>query len=443
MNLLKQFNKFESSFPATGPVRVGRGKAHAAALSLGLPTRKSEDWKYTSLKALDEVSWIPAQLNRRPLSLEHSQQIASMLPAGFTNLVFVNGEFIPQHSSPLPGDFTWTESESFDLTPTSSSSSAASFFETLQGVYFQKRFVLNIPPETSLSRPIHILSVNYQQEPVDSAAVSGTMIQVHLTVTVGARAKASIVESYLTLPNSDRTSSEEAGSLTLSNVLTRIALGSSANLSYLRIQRECDSAFHLGQTEFTQEQNSNLESLSLSLGGQLSRHQLQVKLVGPEATSKIYGAYVGRKNQHHDSQTAIQHLVGDCSTKQLYKGLLDGKSRGVFNGKICIARGAQKASSEQLNSNLLLSHLAEVDSKPQLEINADDVKATHGSTVGPLDQEELFYLLSRGIPKSKAIALLSFGFVAETVEEISNPEIKNLAISHLNEVFQKLESINL
>jgi Fe-S cluster assembly protein SufD len=437
MNLLKQFDHFKSIFPASQSVRAAREQAHATVSALGLPTRKSEGWKYTSLKGFSEISWIPAPLKKtllspdvsRQFSQQISLQISAVAQPDFINLVFVNGEFSSEHSSVLPNSLSWNEIDSFEA------DSKFNFFESLQGVYFKKRYVLEIPTETSLTQPIHILSVNVQSEA--SLELSGTMVQTHLTVNIGSRSKISLVESFITEPAPKTTDPS------FSNVLTRINLGASSSLCYLRVQRESDSAFHLGQTDFVQEKDSNLECLSLSLGGQLSRHQLQVKLIGSGATSQVLGAYVGRKNQHHDHQTAILHLIGGCSTQQIYKGLLDGKSRGVFNGKICIARGAQKAQSEQLNSNLLLSAHAEADSKPQLEIEADDVKATHGSTVGPLDPEELFYLLSRGIPRAKAIELLSFGFVAETVEKISNPLLKSLAVSHLHEVFQQLESVRL
>lgn len=437
MNLLSQSATFESQFPLTGRPQELRKKSLAMLHAQGAPTRKSEAYKYTSLKGLVEVPWIPAALSSPLVSSSgapglNSQvvtSIATLKSDDFTNIVFVNGHHIASLSDSLPPEAMWSEETDVSEAEWEAKDTEKSFAETLQDVYFLKRYTLKIVAGVVLQKPIHILVFN---EPV---SVAKKMVQIHLTVSLGARSKASLVESFFGI-------GPHASSYFI-NTISKFSLESNAFLTHLRLQRDSDLAFHLGQSEFVQQADSNLETLHLALGGQLARHQLQVQLKGPGASSQVLGATVGRKSQHHDHQTSIQHLSGHCTTQQIYKGLLDGKSRVVFNGGIRIASGAQKASSEQINANLLLSSEAEADSKPQLEIDADDVKATHGSTCGPLEAEELFYLLSRGISKSKSIELMSFGFVAETLERISDPSLQAWAQVHLGDVFRKLDSVQI
>lgn len=437
MNLLSQTATFESQFPLTGRPHELRKKSLALLQAQGAPTRKSEAYKYTSLKGLVEVPWIPAALSSPQLNIDgapgiNPQVVAAIAPLkspDFTNIVFVNGHHIAGLSDSLPPEAKWSEETDISEAELETKDTEKSFAEILQNAYFLKRFRLKIAAGVVIQKPIHILVFN------EPTSVAKKMVQIHLTVSLGARAKASVVESFFG-------PGPQASSYFV-NAISKFSLASNAFLSHLRLQRDSDLAFHLGQSDFVQQADSSLETLHLSLGGQLARHQLQVQLQGPGASSQVLGATVGRKSQHHDHQTSIQHLSGHCTTQQICKGLLDGKSRVVFNGGIRIASGAQKASSEQINANLLLSSEAEADSKPQLEIEADDVKATHGSTAGPLEAEELFYLLSRGISKSKSIELMSFGFVAEILEKVSDPSLRSWAQLHLGEVFRQLESVQL
>ena len=294
----------------------------------------------------------------------------------------------------------------------------------MHGAYFQKRYQLEIQKESQPVRPIHIIHIHLTDK---------ALVQNHVTVNVGGGAKLSILESFICLDNSVLQ--------TLSNSITKINLFDNSFLCYLRNQNENNLAFHLGKTEIRQSQNSQLEISSLSFGAQLSKHELTIELKGQGASSQVFGAAIGNKQQHHDQQTWIKHSVGYCTTKQLYKTLLDGASRAIFNGKVSIALNAQKAFSEQLNSNLLLSAGAEADSRPQLEILADDVKATHGTTVGQLDEDEIFYLMSRAISRERAIEILSFGFIAETVEQLSDMRLKKVALEQIANAFKNLESL--
>lgn len=419
MKLVSQFEKFNSAQPAS-KISPLRKSAYEECLLLGIPSRKLENWKYTNISTLANIEWIPSNLNQPMPSAKIQGQIKNLIREQHCNIVFVNGIFNSTFSSELPSGVEWKQLHDFPNNDESND-----LFEKLQKVYFKDRYFLKIKKEQAVSKPIHLIYVQ------DSEVLPDQLVQTHVTIELESHAKVTLLESFLGF-------GEKAY---FSNMFANISMGEKSHLSYLRLQNESAQAFHIGQTQIEQFSGSQLQVLNLSLGGVLARHQFTVKMRGPQANSEVLGVYIGRKNQHHDSQTSIQHLVGDCTTSQLYKGLLDGKSRSVFNGQVYIAKGAQKAFSEQLNNNLLLSPNAEADSKPQLEIFADDVKATHGSTVGQLNAEELFYLLSRAIPRPQAIQLLSYGFVAEAIEKVMDTSLKAWATQFLKEAFAELESV--
>ncbi|RYZ67219.1 MAG: SufD family Fe-S cluster assembly protein, partial [Proteobacteria bacterium] len=220
---------------------------------------------------------------------------------------------------------------------------------------------------------------------------------------------------------------------------TEVKVGESAKLAYVRVQGESHEAVNVGRTNFELCKFSQLHSLAFSTGAQLSRHNLVVNLTATDASAIVDGLYVVRGEQHVDNTTVIDHIVGACTTSQHYKGILADTSRAVFNGKVAIQPNAQKANSEQLNNNLLLSRYAEADSKPQLAIYADDVKAAHGSTVGQLNREELFYLESRAIPPSVAIPMMSFGYVSELIYKLEDEFLQSWLNQELREAFSGLK----
>jgi Fe-S cluster assembly protein SufD len=227
---------------------------------------------------------------------------------------------------------------------------------------------------------------------------------------VGRGARASVVESYVTAGPAGRY---------WSNAVTEVVADASCWVEHTRIQRESERAYHIGGTFVAQARDSHYRSFSLAMGGALARHNLQARLNDENVETLLYGLYLTRGGQLVDNHTAIYHDQPNCRSWEVYKGILDDHSRAVFNGKVFVRPEAQKTDAKQTNRNLLLSDAARVDTKPQLEIFADDVKCTHGATVGRLDDIALFYAQSRGVPAREAQRLLTYAFAAEVVGEVA------------------------
>jgi Fe-S cluster assembly protein SufD len=238
--------------------------------------------------------------------------------------------------------------------------------------------------------------------------------------------RVAIVESYISLN----------GGRALSNAVTEIALGDDATVEHTKLLLENDAAFHIGTTRVLQQRSSSYTSFVLSVGDALARNQLDVMLDEEGASCVLDGLYAPSGRQHIDNHTMIDHRKPHCTSKQLYKGVLADRSHAVFNGKVVVRPGAQKTDAQQTNRNLLISNDAAVDTKPQLEIFADDVKCSHGATVGQLDEDAYFYLLSRGIPAQRARALLTYGFASDLLERVQIEPLR-ACLTHL--LLERLE----
>ena len=241
------------------------------------------------------------------------------------------------------------------------------------------------------------------------------MAQPRNLIVIEAAARASVVESYVTLA---------PGRRYFTNAVTEVVSGEGAWTEHTRIQRESESAYHIGLTHVEQAAGSHYRSFTLAMGGAIARHNLHVRLNAPRIETLLYGLYLTRGDQLVDNHTAIHHDHPDCNSWEVYKGVMAGESRAVFNGKVLVRPEAQKTDAKQTNRNLLLSDGARVHTKPQLEIFADDVKCTHGATIGQIDQTALFYLESRGINKALARRLLTYAFAADVLETIEVDEIR-------------------
>jgi len=216
-----------------------------------------------------------------------------------------------------------------------------------------------------------------------------------------------------------------------------ILLEENAKLTHCRIESESAQTAHFRFISIAQQKHSHLDSFALDLGGQMIRTDFITRLLAPQATCMLNGLYITNGKQHVDNHTLIEHASHHCSSRQFYKGIIAGSSRAVFNGKVIVEKDAQATDAAQQNKNLLLSSTAEIDTKPELEIYADEVKCAHGSTVGQLDEEAIFYLRSRGIPEAQARSLMTFAFAEEMLEKLSNKEMalhaKNLVLAKLPE----------
>jgi Fe-S cluster assembly protein SufD len=227
-------------------------------------------------------------------------------------------------------------------------------------------------------------------------------------------AKVTLVESYISTTDAEY----------LTNSVAEVVVGDGATVEHYRLQREGPNAFHVGTTEAHQGRDSHYISFSFATGAALSRINIYTSLAGEGSGATLNGLYMLDGTQHCDHQTRIEHAAPNCFSREIYKGILDGKSHGVFNGKVYVHPEAQKTDGKQSNNNLLLSESARIDTKPQLEIFADDVKCTHGATVGRLDETALYYMKSRGLPAGLARRLLTYAFAAEVLETIELEPLK-------------------
>jgi Fe-S cluster assembly protein SufD len=260
-----------------------------------------------------------------------------------------------------------------------------------------------LPPDTVLRDPIHLLFLSTSHNQTDPVL---SVPRSH--IVVGSGSQVSIVESYASLDKG----------LHFTNALTDVIVGTNCSVDHYKLQRESENAFHIATTYVTQGHDSSYSSHSLSLGGSLARNNLNVVLNGPGADCELNGLYVSKGRQHVDNHTTIDHAKPNCTSRELYKGIMDDTSSGVFNGKIVVRKDAQKTNARQTNKNLLLSKNASINTMPQLEILADDVKCTHGATIGQLNEEELFYLRSRGIDREAARTLLTYAFASELLRSV-------------------------
>jgi len=246
----------------------------------------------------------------------------------------------------------------------------------------------------------------------DYSGKKGEAIFPHFAVVLEAGANATIIERY----------SSKAKCFT--NAAVQIIVEDNASLTHYRVQKDGAEAFNYGVTEVELHRGSKYNSTNINLGGAISRHDIDVKFNAEGGEAWVDGLYMLNDAQHHDTHSTIDHTVPNCTSHQTYKGVLNDKSRGVFNGKVLVREGAHGTDAQQSNKNLLLSNDARVDTKPQLEIFNDDVKCSHGATVGQIEEEELFYLLTRGLPETLAKNLLTYGFAEEVINKIRIESIK-------------------
>ena len=267
---------------------------------------------------------------------------------------------------------------------------------------FGEYHVLRIPKDMSLAEPITI----------GFGGQDGVAIFPHVIVVAEAGSKATIVETYV---------SQAAG---FTNAAVQVFVEDNANVTHYRVQKDAAEHFNYGVTEVSLGRGSRYDATSINIGAGLSRHDIELKFTAEGGEALVDGLYMLNGSQHHDTHSIIDHTVPNCTSHQSYKGVLNDKSRGVFNGKVFVRENAHGTDAQQSNKNLLLSNDARVDTKPQLEIFNDDVKCAHGATVGQLEEEELFYLLTRGLPENLARNLLTYGFAEEIINKIVIEEIK-------------------
>jgi len=390
-----------------------REKAGAVYESLNFPTTRDEEWKYTNVAPIMKVPYrelFDPELNGLNRLTARDVEPFIFAESRDSRLVFVNGAFSRELSSLtalsngcVAGNLSEIPSEHANVTRDHLAAYADyrdATFTALNTASVGDGAFVYIPGGKAVDAPIHLLFISTAEEPVAS--------HTRVLIVAGAGAVATVIESYVSLGEG----------VYFTNAVTEVVVKEDAVITHYRFQQESERAFHIATTQVHQERASNYASYAVSLGAEIARHDLSVALTGENIETTIDGLYVVTGQQHTDSHTSIDHQKPHSVSNQLYKGILDGRSRAIFNGKVFVREGALLTDARQLNKNLLLSSDAHVDTKPQLEIFADDVKCAHGATVGQLESEELFYLSTRGITPERARALLTYGFAEDVINRI-------------------------
>ncbi|OLB07003.1 MAG: Fe-S cluster assembly protein SufD [Gemmatimonadetes bacterium 13_2_20CM_69_27] len=422
---VRDFQAFASNGAAGAPpwLREIREGAIARFTALGFPTMKQEAWRFTSVAPIAETHFtLPG--SRRPQLALRDVAALSALGAG-PRLVFVDGRYEPGLSS-LAGLPEGVQATSLaEATRSGPRGELArrhlaryapwqdSAFAALNTAFLADGAFVHVAADTVLAQPLEVLFLATSGTAVTGAG-GPTVSHPRSLFIVERGARATLMESYASI----------ADGLQWTNAVTETVVGEGARVELYRVQREGRNAYHIATTQSRQERDSYLGLHVLTLGGSLARHDITTVLDGTGAELILNGLYVLGGSQHADHHTVIDHARPHCASHEFFNGVLAERAHGVFNGRIIVRPGAQRTDSKQTNNNLLLSTEARADSQPQLEIYADDVKCTHGSTVGPLDQTALYYLRSRGLSPETAQSLVTYGFAAEILGRMQRPDVR-------------------
>lgn len=395
----------ENEAPAWLQTRREAGRARWVASSK--PTRKTEAWKYTSLQRLEQpfTAARPSQLNAADLPDFGGQRLVFVdgflqgslddisLPAGVRLVRFADADAgQAEHIAAHIGNAVANEKH---------------LFANLNDANLADGLFLELEDNAELTEPLHIVHLSGSSEPAFT-------VNQRLLVVLGANARASVVEHF---GGADKT--------TFTNGITELLLGPGAHLQHSRLHLEEGGAMHIGGVHAKLERDSQLTGFHLALGSDLKRIDIVVEHAGPGAHCELNGIYLLRGAEHVDYHSCIEHAVPHCTSNEVFRGIIGGEARAVFNGRIHIHPDAQKTHAELSNRNLLTSNTAEINTKPELEIYADDVQCAHGTTIAQLDPGMLHYLRTRGVGREEAEVMLSYGFINELVETLDNEAMKD------------------
>lgn len=407
---LEKFERFEREAKHPAWVFPLRKAAISHFAEQGFPTQKDEDWRFTNVTPIVRLPFKPLfePAERIALKPEDLEQF-TFGKLNAHRLVFVNGHFAPGLSTPAPDGF---ELKSLARALADNSPLAQQHlgrhaqaennpFASLNAAFFQDGSFLHLPAGRVLKRPIHLLYLSTVKE-------SGATSSPRNLIVAGANSQATILETY---------ASTVQGSY-FTNAVTEVVLDDGAVVEHCKFQGESPSAFHMAALHAHLGAGCNFISHSFAIGARLSRNTIRTVLAGEGLDCLLNGLYLTRGDQLADHHMVVEHAEPHCNSHEYFNGILDGRSKGVFHGRILVRPAAQKTDAKQTNKNLLLSDEATVDTKPQLEIYADDVKCTHGATVGQLNEESIFYLRARGIGADTARRILIHAFAGEIIERI-------------------------
>jgi len=388
-----------------------RSRAFEKFMELGFPGPKHEEWRFTNVAPIAKSKFMPVASLAVPKISPAEVEKFTFGGLHCTRLVFVNGRYAPELSSlaSLPegttvGSLAEALASQPDIVRTHLSRHATydeNTFTALNTAFMQDGAFVHVPDGKVVEDPIHVLFIS-------SGSGDAFVVHPRNLIIAGNGSQVSLVESYV---------ANGAGAY-FTNAVTEFVLGEQAIVEHDKFQDEAAGAFHIGTIHVHQKRKSNYTSNSIALGGSLVRNNITVVLDDEWCEATLNGLSLATGDQLIDNHTTIDHAKPNCQSHELYKAILTDKSRGVFNGKIFVRKDAQKTDAKQTNKTLLLSDGATIDTKPQLEIFADDVKCTHGATVGQLDEEQLFYLRARGIGEDQARDILTFAFASDVIQRV-------------------------
>ena len=380
----------------------------------GFPTPRHEHWKYTNVAPIEKRVFDTAPPAPAASAVADGRFLDN---AGAPRLVFVDGRIDRELSNAdtlPPGveveEFAHALEHSapfFESRLTRIMSPEKTPFAALNTAFMDTGAAIRVAPQTAVGAPVHLVFVSGSHE--CERAYSPRII-----IAAGAGSRITVVEHFIGLDDT----------VYLDNVVTEIEAAAGATVEHYKVQQASTAAYHIAALEAKLAAGASFHSWAVSLGARLSRHDIDIALDHEHARCSLDGLYMANGRQHVDFHTNVEHTAAHCESREHYKGIVGGRGRGVFNGRVHVHPDAQKTEAHQTNHNLLLSSSAEIDAKPQLEIHADDVKCSHGATIGQLDEQMLFYLHSRGIAESEARAMLIYGFARDVVERIALPELR-------------------
>ena len=410
---------FEARHTGGDELTALRRAALERFVAAGFPTPRNEGWKYTNLRRLESRSFTAA--NAAPFDADE----ALWIDGGGIRVVLVNGHAMPglASSAAQPPGVTiltlgqWTANDPAAVAAflVKHSAPAASTFEDFNTAFSDDGVVIAIADDVVLDQPIYV---------VHQWTGGGSLQMSHprIVVQAGRNSRCAIIEHYL--------GSHDVESLT--NAVVSFEIEAGARLTHYRIQQESLRGFHIGNIRAQLGRDSHYASHNLALGASIGRVDIKALLAGSGADASLRGLFAPAGTQHLDTHTLVDHIAPHTTSEEEYRGVAEGRGRGVFNGKVIVRPGAQKIDARQSNRNLLLSATAEIDTKPELEIYADDVKCSHGATTGQLDATALFYLRSRGLCEADARALLIRAFAESILTSIGHEPVRRYLERHLH-----------
>jgi Fe-S cluster assembly protein SufD len=425
-NWLENFTEAERSAPgrALPWLKKLREDAFGRFCDGGFPTTKDEDWRFTNVSAIARTQFRPAG----PARIAKSDVAARGVEGAAAQLVFVNGRYAPELSSlrDLPKGVTVASlAETIGKDPAGIEMHLGRYanqqrdsFVALNTAFVADGAYVHVARGVVVEKPIALLYLTTEED-------QPTVTHPRNLIVAEDESQVAVVEDYVSHPIRDKAGDKggapnSGGAPIFSNAVTELVAGESAHVQHYLIEREHLKAFNVSTLRIQQGRSANVASHSVLLGGGLVRNNVHPVLAGEGGECLINGLFLGTGRQHLDNYMHVEHAAPHCGSRQFYNGILDGQAHGVFHGRIVVHKDAQKTDAKQTNRNLLLSDDAQIDTKPQLEIYADDVKCTHGATIGQIEENALFYLQSRGISETEARKLLLMAFAEECVDRMQS-----------------------